>query len=148
MIAAAPAWLPEPVRALLEHAVSARVLAALSLLSVLTFVGSLLALPWLIARLPTDYFVEDGTPPSAVLRSERAISVARVVRPVLGTMLILAGVAMLVLPGQGVLTILVGLSLLDFPGKRRLQRRIVSRPRVLGALNAIRARAHKPPLVL
>jgi hypothetical protein len=51
-------------------------------------------------------------------------------------------------PGQGVLTILLGIMLLDFPGKRALETRIVGRPRVNGAVNALRARFGKPPLIL
>jgi hypothetical protein len=51
-------------------------------------------------------------------------------------------------PGQGVLTILLGIMLLDFPGKRALETRIISRPRVQTAVNALRARFDKPPLML
>ena len=58
------------------------------------------------------------------------------------------GLAMLVLPGQGVITILVGITLLNFPGKRRLELRIVRQRPVLLAINWIRARANRPPLVL
>jgi hypothetical protein len=47
-----------------------------------------------------------------------------------------------------VLTILLGIMLLDFPGKRSLEARIVSRPRVFRAINALRARFDKPPLLL
>jgi hypothetical protein len=52
------------------------------------------------------------------------------------------------IPGQGILTILIGVMLLDFPGKRRLERAVIRRPRVLGAVNRLRARYGKPPLVL
>jgi hypothetical protein len=46
------------------------------------------------------------------------------------------------------LTILIGLMLLNFPGKRRLERRLVSRPRILAAINALRAHFGKPALLL
>ena len=55
---------------------------------------------------------------------------------------------MLVLPGQGLLTIVVGLVLLDFPGKFRLERWLVSRPRVLALLNRFRVALNKPPFEL
>lgn len=55
---------------------------------------------------------------------------------------------MLVTPGQGVLTILIGLSLLDLPGKRAVERRLIGNPAVLRAVNALRAKAHRPPLRL
>ncbi len=51
-------------------------------------------------------------------------------------------------PGQGILTILIGIMLLDLPGTRNLELKLVRRPHVLGAINRIRARFHKPPLEL
>jgi hypothetical protein len=62
---------------------------------------------------------------------------------VVGIVLTLPGV-----PGQGMLTILLGLMLLDVPGKRRLERRIVGRRRILKAINRLRKRFGRPPLVL
>ena len=55
---------------------------------------------------------------------------------------------MLFTPGQGLLSIVVGLMLLTIPGKREFIRRIVSRPKVLGALNLLRARFNHPPLLM
>lgn len=55
---------------------------------------------------------------------------------------------MLFTPGPGVLTILIGVMLLNFPGKRRLERKLVERPRVLEAINRLRARFGKAPLIL
>jgi hypothetical protein len=51
-------------------------------------------------------------------------------------------------PGQGILTILLGIMLLDFPGKRKLEHKIVSRPKVLSTINKLRHRFGKPALVL
>jgi hypothetical protein len=51
-------------------------------------------------------------------------------------------------PGQGLLTILIGVMLLDFPGKRRLERWLLRRRGVLAAINKVRARYGRPPLVL
>jgi hypothetical protein len=59
---------------------------------------------------------------------------------------VVLGLLMLVLPGQGLLTLLAGLLLLDLPGKRRLERRIIGSPRVLGVVNALRKRWKRPPL--
>jgi hypothetical protein len=61
----------------------------------------------------------------------------------LGIILSLPGV-----PGQGLLTILLGLIMLDIPGKRPLEARIIKRPAVRAAINKLRARFNKPPLVL
>lgn len=48
----------------------------------------------------------------------------------------------------GVLTILLGLIMVDIPGKRPLEARIIQRPSVLAAINKLRAKYDKPPLVL
>lgn len=101
------------------------------------FVGSALAIPWLLVRVPADYFARPHAP--------RALGV-RVLRSLVGAALVVVGVAMLVLPGQGMLTILVGVGVLDLPWKRRLVRRVLSMPTVKGAVDRMRANAGRPPL--
>jgi hypothetical protein len=66
----------------------------------------------------------------------------------LGVLLIIGGIIMLIGPGQGILTILIGLVMLDIPGKRPLEARIIQRPAVLAAVNGLRARYNKSPLVM
>lgn len=121
----------------------------LAALSAVAFVGSLLALPWLVARIPHDYFLP-GTPhriPWADRHPALRLALA-VGRNVLGSVFVLAGVMMLVLPGQGVLTIVAGVMLIDFPGKHRILRRIVAQPPVLASANWLRRRAGQPPLIV
>ena len=43
---------------------------------------------------------------------------------------------------------MIGLVLLDFPGKRRLEQRILARRRLRAAINRLRARFGREPLVL
>ena len=122
---------------------------ALTLLSIVTFFGSLVVLRILVVRMPADYFVGRRPAPSRWADSHPAIRMsALVAKNLLGGILVVFGLLMLFTPGQGILSILVGLSLLNIPGKRALERRIVGNPVVLRALNAIRARARRPPLVL
>jgi hypothetical protein len=40
------------------------------------------------------------------------------------------------------------LIMLDIPGKRPLEARIIKRPTILAAINDLRARYNKPPLVM
>ncbi|MFV0443509.1 MAG: hypothetical protein ACK5Q5_08055 [Planctomycetaceae bacterium] len=126
----------------------AETLAAFGIISGVLFLISLLAVPWLIARLPADYFVrerpqlqEDGW------RWYRWLA-GKVFKNLLGTMLFLAGAVMLGLPGQGLLTMLIGLTLIDYPGKRQLELRIMRRPRILRAINWMRRRYGQPPLMV
>ena len=117
--------------------------------SVLMFVGSSIAVPWLVVRIPADYFVDRR---HLVDRWQPRHPLVRIAflttKNLCGVVLVLAGVAMLVLPGQGILTILIGLMCLDFPGKFALELWFVRQPRVLGAINWMRAKAHRPPLEL
>ena len=71
-----------------------------------------------------------------------------VAKNVVGIVFVVVGLVLLLLPGQGLLMILIGLLLMDFSGKRRLERRIVARPAILKAMNAMRRRRGHPPLVV
>ncbi len=116
-------------------------------LSLFILVGTVVLVPLVVARMPSDHFVRPETE-----RWSRRHPLLRgalwVGRNLLGAVLVVAGVAMLVLPGQGILTILIGLIVLEFPGKRALELRLVRRPRVRRAVDWIRARAGRPPLLL
>jgi hypothetical protein len=116
-------------------------------LSLVMFVGTILALPLIIIYLPARFF---NPSEYADRRSENGLATSRLVwivlKNVLGAGLILAGLLMLVLPGQGLVTLLIGLSLVAFPGKRRLVCRLLRQPGVLGFINRIRTAAHRPPV--
>ncbi len=105
--------------------------------SVVLFVGGVFAATRLIVRLPED-FLEGQSP--------RASPLKKVLRSLLGVLLVAAGVVLLVLPGPGIVLILFGVSLLDFPGKEKLLRRVLSRPNVLAAINKERKKHGAPPL--
>lgn len=116
--------------------------------SVVGFVGSLIGIPWILVRLPADYF--DTRVPRQWMTGRHPVlrAVGLVIKNVVGVIFLLAGIAMLVLPGQGILTILIGISLIDFPGKHRLEARLVGQPLVLQTINKVRARFGRGPLVV
>jgi UPF0716 family protein affecting phage T7 exclusion len=66
----------------------------------------------------------------------------------IGVLLIIAGIVMVVTPGPGGLTILLGLIMMDIPGKRPLEAKLIQRPAVLSAINKLRSRYNKPPLIM
>jgi hypothetical protein len=70
-----------------------------------------------------------------------------VIKNLIGGVFILAGLVMLVLPGQGLLTILIGITLTNFPGKYKLEQGLARRRSILRAMNWIRGKAHRTPLV-
>jgi hypothetical protein len=120
------------------------ILMCASLGSIAAVAISALAVPWWIARLPSDYFARVSHADSHQAQPH-AHPARRVAKNVIGVILAIAGLAMLFLPGQGLITLLIAVTLVDFPGKTRLERRLIANDSVLGALNWIRKRAGKPP---
>lgn len=117
--------------------------------SIVTFVATLVIVPVLIVRLPHDYFSHQRRHSLSRSNQRLLIRVPLVIfKNTLGVVLLVMGLIMLVTPGQGILTLLVGLMLLNYPGKYQLERWIVSRPAVFNAINWLRRRAGRPPLVL
>lgn len=118
-------------------------------LSIVTFVAGLALLPFVVRALPADYFVGDETPRPHWAASRPVLwRVVHAIKNLAGALLFALGVLMLVLPGQGLLTMFAGLLLMDLPRKRALEQRIVALPRVHRALDWIRARGGRAPLVL
>jgi hypothetical protein len=124
------------------------VLIGLTVASAIGFVGSLIAIPMILVRLPADYF--DTRTPRHWMKDHHPLLrlSGLVVKNVVGIVFLLAGFAMLFLPGQGVLTMLIGISLMDFPKKRELEAKMVGQPTVLGVINSMRQKFGKPPLTL
>jgi hypothetical protein len=114
-----------------------------------TFIVSLGTVLVVLVRLPVTYFRDDHASPAAAQHPIIRWT-GRILKNILGIILILLGLVLSLpgVPGQGLLTVLIGLMLLDFPGKRRLERRLISQPRIVSSVNALRARFGKPRLQL
>jgi hypothetical protein len=123
-------------------------LVKLAIVSAIVFLGTLIAIPFILVRLPEDYF--DVRAPRPWMRDHHPALriIGRILKNIVGVLFVLAGLSMLVLPGQGVLTILIGLSLVDFPGKQRLEARIIGQRTIFKTVNSLRARFGRPPFVL
>ena len=126
----------------------AALLQLLGLVSIVTFIGSLVAVPWLIGRMQSDYFITHWHTVESRHQRHPAIAFAvMVLRNGMGLLLALAGVAMLVLPGQGLLTLLIAVCVMDFPGKRHLLQRFIRMPQIQKGLNWIRHKSGKTAFV-
>ena len=118
-------------------------LPALTAFGVIMAVASMIAIPVLIARMPSDYFTASYQP----LTHRHPLGwVLWCLRNLIALVLLVAGIIMLVLPGQGLLTILIAIMTSTFPGKYRLERAIMRRPGVYRAANWIRRKYQRPPL--
>lgn len=122
-------------------------LLMLGLISLFSFVASLFLIPFLVVRIPVDYFAETKRQPSPW--AERHVVIrwtVLVIKNLFGVIFILLGLAMLVLPGQGLLTLLIGVLLLNFPGKYRFERWLIQKPSVYKGVAWLRKRAGREQL--
>jgi hypothetical protein len=134
--------------AAMEVLFSKDVLLMLFTLSIVGFIGSLIAIPFILVRLPANYF--DERHPRTWLKNRHPVVriSGYLVKNAIGAVFLLAGFAMLFLPGQGILTMLIGISLMDFPGKRPLERKLVGQPTVLRTINKLREKFGRPPFTV
>lgn len=117
-------------------------------LSLLLALVTLVVVPFWLVRLPADYFTGEKRRRAAwAARHPVERGLLAVARGAAGLVLVLVGLALLFLPGQGLLTILCGLMVATYPGKYRLERWLVRRSQVRSAINWLRHRAGRPPLV-
>lgn len=130
---------------LTESWISKEMWVGLIVFSVIAFVGTLIAIPAILIRLPPDYFKNHHHKPWFANHHPVIRILGLVIKNIAGILFLLAGIAMLVLPGQGLLTMLLGFLFIDFPGKHRLEQKLIQHPQVLKAINALREKANKPP---
>ena len=117
----------------------------LGTLSFIIFIFSLLTIKWLVALIPSDYFIKKN---NSEFRSNYPIFwlVSIIIKNLIGYILIFGGIMMLVLPGQGLFTIFVGLMLSNYPGKFYIERKFIAIPSVLRAINWLRKKSNTPPI--
>ncbi len=116
--------------------------------TVITIIVSYIGIVIGMVKIPADYFSSGY---AREIKSDKHFSVrwtALIIKNIIGFLLIIAGVIMLFTPGPGLPTILLGLIMMDIPGKRPLEARIIKRPAILSAINDLRARYKKPPLLM
>ena len=114
-------------------------------LSFIIFIFSLLTIKWLVALIPSDYFIKKN---NSEFRSNYPILwlVSIIIKNLVGYTLIVGGILMLVLPGQGLLSIFVGLMLSNYPGKFYIERKFIAIPSVLRAINWLRKKSNTPSI--
>jgi hypothetical protein len=120
------------------------------LLALAVFLVSSVLVIFVLVKMPATYFL-DPAPPALAAGPHPALRWAIVIgKNLLGVVVTLLGVLLSLpgIPGPGLLLILIGMTLLNFPGKRRLERKLLERPRVWQAINSLRERFGKLPLVL
>ena len=114
-------------------------------ISFLVFIFSLISIKWLVALIPSDYFIEDKR---NKYQSSYPLTwlISIIIKNIVVYILIIGGILMLVLPGQGLFTIIIGLMLSNYPGKYFIERKFIAIPSVLKTINWLRKKSNKPPL--
>jgi hypothetical protein len=119
-------------------------------ISLVVAVGSLALAVAIVIGWSADHFKLHGRARFWAGRHPAVRIFGLTVKNLAGVVLVGLGLVMSVpgVPGQGILTIVIGTTLLDLPGKRGIERRLIGRPWVLGKINHLRARFHRPALEL
>ncbi len=117
----------------------------LGTLSFIIFVFSLLSIKWLVALIPSDYFINQN---ASKFKSNYPIFwlISVIIKNLIGYTLIIGGILMLVLPGQGLFTILIGLMLSNYPGKFYIEKKFIAMPNILKTINWLRKKSDQPPI--
>jgi len=116
---------------------------------VLLYLASIAFVPWMLTRLPSDYFLNEERENYLFKDSSPFVrSVFMILKNIVGGILVLAGIAMLFLPGQGLLTMVAGIFLMDFPYKYKIEKWIIRQPVIFKMFNKIRQKADKAPFVV
>ena len=117
----------------------------LGTLSFVIFIFSLLTIKWLVALIPSDYFIQKN---NSEFRSNYPILwlASIIIKNLIGYTLIIGGILMLVLPGQGLFTIFIGLMLSNYPGKFYIERKFIAIPSILKTINWLRKKSNTPPI--
>jgi len=138
----------EDVLITIQQWIPVDVLVGLTAASIIGFIGSLIAIPWILIRLSSDYF--DTRVPRHWMKDHHPVLriIGLIIKNVIGVVFLIVGFLMLFLPGQGLLTMLIGISFMDFPNKRKLEARIIGQPTILNTINRMRYKFNKPPLIV
>lgn len=113
---------------------------------ILLYLASIALVPWMIRRLPSDYFSKEERE-NCLFKGDSPLikSTFILLKNIVGGILVLSGIAMLFLPGQGILTVVAGIFFMDFPYKYKIEKWIIRQPVVFKMFNKIRQKAHKAP---
>ncbi len=119
----------------------------LTIVSIMGFLISIVFIPWLVTRIPSDYFSHPKRQKYTWNNQSKILRLIFILmKNIIGVIFIIGGIFLLFLPGQGVLTILLGLFITDFPYKYKIETWIIKHPPILRSINKLRTKAKQRPL--
>ncbi len=130
----------------MEQWISKDTLLWVSTLSGVGFLAMVIVIPWLIVRMPADYFSH----PQRYNWLDRKPSMIRIpiriLKNLLAIVLVIVGVLMFLTPASGLFPLLLGFALADVPGKSKLQAWILGRKTIQKSMNWLRRKFHRKPV--
>lgn len=139
-----------------EEALVTQFMGVITLRSVLIGVGlflvtfsiNLAIVSFILVKISPNYFKETHSRDFWKDKSPAVRMFGVILKNGIGVFLVVLGIILSLpgVPGQGILTILLGIMLLDFPGRRKLELKLLHRPKVFNTINKLRAKFGKPPL--
>lgn len=127
------------------HQENAEALRFILIGSAIFVLAALLLTPLIASKIPSDYFSAEQRKPYAP-KNIFLYLLYKIIKNILGVLMLLLGIILLFTPGQGLLCILLASLLLDYPGKFRFQRFLIQKKPVLDGLNWLRKIAGVGPL--
>ncbi len=112
----------------------------LTIVTIITFIGSLIIIPIVIIHLSPDYFSHKRESLYQYKHPFIRYTVL-ILKNLLGYVLFILGFIMLFIPGQGLLSMGLGVFLMNFPGKKSVEYKIFSNKKVKKVINLVRKRA-------
>jgi ABC-type transport system involved in multi-copper enzyme maturation permease subunit len=117
----------------------------LGIISLITFIASIVLIPLVIKRMPVDYFT------NVAYHTIDVSSVYKLtmflIKNMIGLVLIIAGIIMLITPGQGIISIIIGLFLMQFKYKYKLEQKLIANDMTFKGLNWIRKKSNQKPFL-
>ena len=105
-----------------------------------------IVIPWLIVKMPEDYFSNPQRYNWLDRKPARIRIPIRILKNVLAIALVILGAIMFLTPASGLFPILLGVALADVPGKSKLQRWILGKKTIRKSMNWLRRKFHRKPV--
>lgn len=119
-----------------------------TILLLVSIAVSYVAVIFVMVKIPADYFSSSYVKNHQNDKNFMYRWGGTILKNIVGFLIILLGIAMIFGPGPGALTILLGLIMMDIPGKRPLETKLIKQPTVFNAINNLRSKYNKPPLIV
>ncbi len=117
--------------------------------SVLFFLIGIILVPYVILKIPHDYFSYSSKKEYFSRKRDIAVYYMKMtLRNAAALLLFFLGIILLVVPGQGLLTILLAFLLADIPGKYKIEKYLIKNKKIYNLLNRFRRKHGKKSFIL